>query len=86
MKGKIGEAMAHGLPVITTTIGAEGFHIENRTHAIIADTPKQFAEAVVEAYTNETLWVTLSKNGMSKIQESYAPESVAPLVSSLLKF
>jgi glycosyltransferase involved in cell wall biosynthesis/Flp pilus assembly protein TadD len=85
MKGKIGEAMAHGLPVISTTIGAEGFHIQNGNDALIADTPEQFSEAVFHAYTNENLWNTLSKNGLRKVAESYTPEAVAPLVTSLLK-
>lgn len=84
MKGKIGEAMAHGLPVITTTIGAEGFHMELGIHALVADTPQQFAEAVIQAYTNEVLWNKLSENGLRTIEQCYTPDAVLPTVRSLL--
>ncbi len=85
MKGKIGEAMAHGLPLVTTTIGAEGFHMEPGIHALVADTPEQFAEAVIQAYTDEALWTKLSENGLRMIEECYSPDAVFPAVRSLLE-
>ncbi|HQV34495.1 MAG TPA: glycosyltransferase, partial [Calditrichia bacterium] len=33
MKGKIGEALSWGLPVVSTTIGAEGMGLKDETHA-----------------------------------------------------
>ena len=76
--------MAHGLPVITTTIGAEGFHMEPGIHALVADTPQQFEEAVIQAYTNELLWNKLSENGLRTIEQCYTPDAVFPTVHSLL--
>src|SRR6185369_13677698 len=43
MKGKIGEAMAHGLPVVTTSIGIEGFGLTPSTNVLVGDTPRDFA-------------------------------------------
>jgi len=43
---KILEAMAAGVPVVSTTIGAEGIHAVHGEHILIADTPGEFAEAV----------------------------------------
>jgi glycosyltransferase involved in cell wall biosynthesis len=37
MKGKVGEALAHGLPVVTTSIGAEGMALVHGQHVLIAD-------------------------------------------------
>ncbi|MCX6004551.1 MAG: glycosyltransferase, partial [Chloroflexi bacterium] len=34
MKGKVNEALAHGIPVITTSIGAQGFHSKNGVEMI----------------------------------------------------
>lgn len=84
MKGKIGEALARGLPVISTTVGAEGFQFQNGTQALIADAPKDFARAVIEAYSNETLWNQLSTNGLRMIEERFSPDAVFPAVKSLL--
>jgi sugar transferase (PEP-CTERM/EpsH1 system associated) len=44
---KIFEAMAMELPVVTTTVGAEGLPVTPGTHAQIADTAPDFAAAVV---------------------------------------
>ncbi|HIJ84472.1 MAG TPA: glycosyltransferase, partial [Magnetococcales bacterium] len=43
---KIYEAMALGLPVVSTTIGAEGLELEPGAHYLQADSPGDFAEAL----------------------------------------
>lgn len=43
---KILEAMARGLPVISTNIGAEGLEVAAGEHLLIADTPAEFAAAI----------------------------------------
>ena len=45
MKGKIGQSMSFGLPVITTSIGAEGW-IKNGKHVLISDDPEGIARNV----------------------------------------
>jgi glycosyltransferase involved in cell wall biosynthesis len=42
---KILEAFALGVPVVSTTIGAEGLDVESGRHLLIADTPDEFAAA-----------------------------------------
>ncbi|MCI0416656.1 glycosyltransferase, partial [bacterium] len=86
MKGKIGEAMAHGLPVVSTTIGAEGFNFQAGTEALIADSAQDFALAVIQGYTDEHLWNKLSENGLHMIEERYSPDAVFPAVRSLLNW
>jgi len=39
----IGEALAAGLPVVTTNVGAEGMSLEHGTTALIADSVPAFA-------------------------------------------
>lgn len=43
---KIVEAMAAGVPVVSTRLGAEGIEVENGVHLILADTPAEIAAAV----------------------------------------
>lgn len=43
---KILEAMAAGVPVISTTLGAEGLDVENNVHLLLADTGEEMASAV----------------------------------------
>ena len=56
MKGKIGQSMGFGLPVVTTSIGAEGMGLIDGEHILIADSPAAFARAVVRLYTDDLLW------------------------------
>lgn len=42
---KIYEAMAMGLPVVSTTVGAEGLPVTDGEHLVIGDTPDAFADA-----------------------------------------
>ena len=84
MKGKIDEAMCSGLPVVTTSMGAEGIGIVNGEHALIADTPEDFADAVVRLYKDKELWEKLSQNGKKLIKENYSPEAVEKKLLKIL--
>ena len=74
VKGKINQSMSYGLPVVTTTMGAEGMALVDGVNALIADTPKEFAEKVVLLYNNEELWKRLSENSITNVQNNYSPE------------
>jgi glycosyltransferase involved in cell wall biosynthesis len=84
MKGKIGEALGHGLPVVSTSIGAEGMQLEDGVHALIADDPRGFAEKVVRLYLDPDLWSRVSENGRSHVDERYGPQAVAPVLRSII--
>lgn len=49
---KILEAMAMGLPVVSTVIGAEGITATNNEGLFISDDPKKFAEAIIYLLNN----------------------------------
>lgn len=52
---KLLEAFAAGVPVVSTTLGAEGLDVEPNEHLIIADTPRKFADAVIGLLRREGL-------------------------------
>jgi glycosyltransferase involved in cell wall biosynthesis len=49
---KIFEAMAARVPVVSTTIGAEGLPVEHGTHLYLADDPQSFAARCLELMEN----------------------------------
>ena len=67
VKGKIGQAFEYFLPVITTPIGAEGMKLENQKNAIIAENKENFAEAILDLYSNEDLWKNLQNNSENSL-------------------
>ena len=85
IKGKVGEAMAHGIPVVTTSIGAEGFGLTHGVDVMIADDPAAFAAAIARLYTETELWETVARNAQLRIQENFTPEVIAETINRSLR-
>lgn len=83
MKGKIGQSMAYGLPVVTTTIGAEGIGLKNNVNSLIADDPAEFADAVIKLYSDEQLWKTISDNSIEHIKRNYSKETLSRKIAEI---
>ncbi len=83
VNGKIGEALSYGMPVVTTTIGAEGWGF-NDGQVLIGDSAADFAAAVVRLYEDGTLWQTLSDKGFHHIA-NYTPEVVGRVINDSLR-
>jgi glycosyltransferase involved in cell wall biosynthesis len=84
MKGKIGQALAFGLPVVTTSVGAEGMNLTDGREILIADEPLEFARQVLRVYDNQELWQSLSDNGYNFIAENLSPNAVEKKIKNAL--
>jgi len=73
IKGKITQSLAKGLPVITTSVGAEGIDLEDGKNCMIADKAEEFAEKTIMVYNDEKLWLHLSSGGI-EIAQNYSAE------------
>lgn len=71
---KVLNALARGLPVVTTPDGAEGLGIRPGEHALVAFTPSDVSDALVQVMTDDAAWTRLSANGRSLVRERYVPE------------
>jgi glycosyltransferase involved in cell wall biosynthesis len=60
---KILEALAMGVPVISTSIGAEGLMLEHDRHILLADLPDEFAASCVRLLESDETCTALSRNG-----------------------
>ena len=85
INGKIGEALAHGLPVLTTEIGAAGLALRDGEEALIADSPEALADATVRLYTDEALWRRLSENGYAHVERNFSPRVVREVVNNSVR-
>jgi len=74
VKGKINHSMSHGLPVVTTSVGAEGLDLTDNENVLIADDPDTFSRKVIQLYNDEFLWNKLSKNSIAHIQRNFSYE------------
>jgi len=62
---KIPEAWAAGVPVVTTTLGAEGLRIQPEVDCLIADDTAAFLSHVSRLREDYELWRTVAANGRS---------------------
>jgi len=74
---KILEAGATGIPIVSTTLGAEGLPVKDGVHLLIADSPEEFALAVNKILCSPELSRTLSANCKSLIFEKFSIQSLA---------
>jgi polysaccharide biosynthesis protein PslH len=74
---KILEAMALGIPVVSTTVGCEGLNVENGKHLVVVDEPKRFADAVIEIFDNEKLCRSLVQASRKVVEEQYDWRTIA---------
>lgn len=73
VKGKVGTALAAGLPLVATPIAAEGMEILDGDQALIANSPESFANLVAELYHDADLWCRLSRRGIDFADKKFGP-------------
>lgn len=73
VKGKLLEAMYKQIPVITTSIGAEGLSDIDQC-LIIEDNPEQFANKLVNMYNNKELLESLAERSFSYIMKYFTAD------------
>jgi Glycosyl transferases group 1 len=78
LKGKIVEAMGAGVPVVTTSVGAEGMELAHGGTALIADSPETFADSIVRLSTDPDLHARLSRSGLAHARARWDPSAVTP--------
>jgi len=71
MRVKILDAWVWGLPVVSTTIGAEGIDYRDGKDLLLADGSEAMAAAVVRAMTNEALARRLADGGRATVECGY---------------
>jgi glycosyltransferase involved in cell wall biosynthesis len=81
---KVLEAMALGTPVVSTSKGAEGLEVTHGEDILIADTPAEFADAVLRLLDDGALRAKLATNGRRLVEKYYSWETCARKLEQLL--
>ena len=74
---KILEAAAWQLPVVSSTIGAEGLELRHDQDLLIANTREEFSEAFSRLAGDESLAAEIARAGRKKIEEIYAQTAIS---------
>jgi len=82
MKGKVGQALEFRLPVVTTSIGAEGMGLHNETHLLLANDTFAFASQILRIYKDRPLWKKIS-NESERAAVPFMPEIIRKHLKTL---
>lgn len=84
VKGKVNMSMSYGQPVIGTSVATEGMFVRPGVDVLVADTPAEFAERLVEAYRDEALWMQLSANGLANVERHFSFEAAKRAIQRVI--
>jgi glycosyltransferase involved in cell wall biosynthesis len=76
-KLKVLEAMALGLPVVTTPLGVEGIRAEHGTHVLVGEDAPSFAGALVKVLTSPRLRGEIGRAARSLVEEHFSWDRAA---------
>jgi glycosyltransferase involved in cell wall biosynthesis len=79
MRVKILDAWSWGLPIVSTSVGAEGIAFRQGEQILIADTPQAFARATCRLVDDPALRERLRANGRAWLEDRYDWQRVYPV-------
>lgn len=73
---KVLEAMSMGKALVSTTVGVEGIKVVDRQHVLIADTPEEFASAIIALQHDSELRIQLGNAARELVCNTYRWEII----------
>ncbi|MGK0336382.1 MAG: glycosyltransferase involved in cell wall biosynthesis [Candidatus Azotimanducaceae bacterium] len=84
MKVKVLNAMARGIPVVTTPVGAESIAAQHREHLMISNTASEMVRDIDELIHNNQLWDTLAHESRELIRCRYTWQALFASMDKVL--
>ncbi len=72
VKGKVNMSMSYGQPVVASPAAVEGMHVSIGEDVLVGQSSREFADAIIRAYQDETLWTTLSDGGLQNVESHFS--------------
>lgn len=85
MKLKTLDAMASGVPFVSTPIGTEGIHVEDGVHCFIAEKPEEFIKKLDTLLNDDSVRSVMVNNAFNRVQEMYSWRAKAEELASFIE-
>jgi glycosyltransferase involved in cell wall biosynthesis len=85
MQNKLLEAMALGIPCITTSLANNAIRAKENEEILVADSPEEFVRCVLELIENETLYKKLAWNARDFVKKNYSWEDSTLKLSKIIR-
>jgi GT2 family glycosyltransferase len=83
-KGKVGEALSYGIPIVSTSVGTEGFIDIVNSGMLVADNPVEIAKAIFDLHENFDLWSRASGLGKQYCTSNLSSMAMRHDISQLI--
>ena len=80
VKGKVNEAMAHGLPVVGTPAAVEGMHLVDGHDVLVGADAEAFAAAIARLHGDADLWTRLARHGRDNVARHFSLDAARDVV------
>ncbi|MBU5614595.1 glycosyltransferase [Geomonas azotofigens] len=84
IKGKVLEAANYGVPVVTTSVGAEGIGLVDGESVALADSAEAFSAAVLRLHRESQLWERMRQNGRSYVEANFSQRAFRSRVDEVV--
>lgn len=84
LQNKLLEAMAMGIPAVTTPLANNALQAVSGEHIMVADSAEEFIRAINQLLTDEKLRKKISENGKTFVQENFSWEYSVKKLENLL--
>jgi glycosyltransferase involved in cell wall biosynthesis len=74
--------MAMGVPIVSTSVGAEGLPVVEGENILVADDPQSFANETFDLLTNSARAKSISDSALSIVREHYSWKAVSQVFES----
>lgn len=81
---KLLDALSRGIPVVSTTIGAEGIPVTPGKDILLADEPGDFAQSVISVIKNKEIAERLSENGYNLVRKHFNERVTSRILDEVL--
>jgi glycosyltransferase involved in cell wall biosynthesis len=84
MQNKLLEAMALGIPCVTTDLANNGIHAVDQESVLVANTKEEFILAIHSLLENSELYAKIANNGKAFVQKNYSWKKANASLKNLL--
>ena len=86
IKGKVLDSIAYGIPSVLSPIAAEATGLVDNRSALIASTPEQWAEYVIQLHDDEVLWNRLVTEASHLTSSRYAFDTGVSMLKNIFEY
>jgi O-antigen biosynthesis protein len=79
------QALARGLPLVTTSVGAEGLRLQHDVHALISDSAQEFASSIIRLHRDNTVWTALAGAGLEFTSKHFSRANLRQCLKQILE-